>query len=361
MKALLQSEVELWNIAAIAEIAVWERRPELQHLCAVVPERGTLGPGEVDRVLPGLSDAARRNIVRHLSYLRLIDDRGELTLLGRRCAATGQAPAWELGGYYFLVAVHPLFRCHVIDFQRAPADGKDWNFNSTESVPAWFRPDPDRVWTSAFDGTLKFTLQRLPSPHGADPRWRASKLPPAKLVWKIHLESGENTWHIEGELEGPRAFRSQPESVLPQKLTSLFAAWDDRWNPGTRRVAMAYDGTAAAGRDSFIRSFRYPEVKAGELGTFSDVVVDGVPVGPGSAAESRSWAIALGIARIAAADVYCSKDAWATEWDAVVHGTPLDPDAGKVLAPDAVGDLGGKPLPVRTRWLLCAPSDLAME
>jgi hypothetical protein len=124
---------------------------------------------------------------------------------------------------------------------------------------------------------------------------------------------------------------------------------------------MAYDGAAPAGRDSFLRTFSYPQVKAGELGTFRDVVVDGVPVGPSGAAEARSWALALALARIAEADAYCSKDAWATTWDAVVRGTPLDPEAGEPPAPVEVSARAGTPLPARTRWLLCAPSDLAVE
>jgi hypothetical protein len=364
MKALLHSEAELWQITAFAEVAIWERRPELQLLCASVPERGTLGPGEIDTVLPGLSEAARKNIVRHLSYLRLLDERGALTALGRRCAATGEAPAWELGVYHFLVSAHPLLRCHVIDLRRAPADGKDWDFKGLESVPDWFGSDPARVWTSAFDGALKFTLNALPAPRGSDPRCRAEELQPARLVWSVDLESGQNAWHIEGELAGERGqvtFRSQPESVPPQKLVGLFAAWDSRWNQKSGRVAMAYDGGAAGGRDTFVRTFRYPKVKAGEFGTFSDVVVEGVPVGPSGAAEARQWALSLGIARVAAADAYCSRNAWTKEWAEVVHGTPLEPDAGKAPAPDEVTGPGGKPLPPRTRWLLNAPSDLAME
>jgi hypothetical protein len=365
MKALLYSQVELWQIAAFAEVAIWERRPELQRLCASVPDRGTLGPDQIDKVLPGLSEAARKNIVRYLSYLRLLDERGALTALGRRCAATGKAPAWELGVYHFLVAAHPLFRCHVIDIRRAPADGNDWDFKGLEGVPDWFGPDPARVWTSAFDGALKFTLYALPAPRGVDSSARVEKLQAARLVWSVDLDSGQNAWHIEGELvgeRGPVTFRSQPESVPPQKLVGLFAAWENRWNQKSGRLAMAYDGGAADGRETFFRTFRYREVKAGEFGTFSEVVVEGVPVGPSSAAEARQWALSLAIARVEAADAYCSRDAWTKEWAEIVQGTPLEPDAGTAPAPDAVTTVpSGKPLSPRTRWLLNAPSDLAME
>lgn len=364
MKAKLHTEADLWQIAAFAEVAVWERRPELQRLCASVPDRGTLGPDQIDTILPGLSEAGRRNLLRHLSYLRLLDERGALTALGRRCAAMGEAPAWELGGYYFLVSAHPLFRCHVIGFRRAPGDGRDWDFKGLEGVPDWFRPEPSRVWTSAFDGALKFTLNALPAAGGADPRSRGEKLQPARLVWSVDLNSGQNDWHVEGKVAeegGPVSFRSQPESVPAQKLVGLFAAWDNRWNQKSRRVLMAYDDGSAGGRETFVRTFRYPNGRVGEFGTFTDIVVEGVPVGPSGAAEARQWAVSLAVARVAAASAYCSKDAWTKYWAEVVEGTPLDPDAGKAPAPDEATGPGGILPPQRTRWLLTAPSDLSME
>lgn len=361
MKAQLRSEAELWDVAVFAELAVWERRPELQLLCSIAQKRGALGPDDVDRVLPGLSGTARENLARHLTYLRLLDERGALTPLGRRCAETGEAPAWELGGYRFLVAVHSLFRCHLLGFMRVPGDRKDTDFQ-LERVPPWLRPDPDRVWTSAIDSAVRFTLQRLPAPPGAgaDPRCRAEALRPATVVWQIDLESGQNAWHIEGELGSGRTFRSPPESVPAQELTGLLTAWDRRWSPNRRRVSMAYDGHATDGHDSFLRTFEYAGVEAGDRGTFREVVVEDVPVGPASSAEARSWARALAIARVAAADAYCPNDAWAKEWDAVVRGTPLDPGAGTAPAPDEL-DGNEEPFQARTRWLLRAANDLAME
>ena len=364
MKAVLCSEVELLEIAVFAEAAVWERRPELQLICASIPDRARVSPGEIEQALPGLSEAAQKNIIRHLNYLRLVDDRGMLTALGRRCAITGDAPMWELGGFNFLVASHPLFRCHVLHFKRLVADGRDWDFRGLEAVPGWFGADPARVWTSAFDGDLRFTLSALTAPRGFDPRCRVHDLPPAQLVWDVDLDSGENAWHVEGKVVSERrnvSFCSQPESIPAQKLAGMFATWDNRWDRMTGRLAMAYDDGAVDGRETFLRTFRYPKVKAGEFGTFTDVEVEGVPVGPSGPLDAQSWALELLVARVAAADAYCSKESWVKGWGAVVTGSPLEAGAGQTPIPDAVLRSSGKKLPVRTRWLLAAASDLAME
>jgi hypothetical protein len=363
VKTVLQSDVELWKISAFAEVAVWERRPELQRVCTMAPERG-LGPAEIDQALPGLSETARGNIIRYLNYLRLIDDGGALTALGRRCAATGEAPAWELGGYSFLVSAHPLFRCHVIAFRRAPGEDQDRDFQDLDDTPAWFRVDPGRIWTCGFDGDVKFTIHALTAPRGAGPKCRARTLPPARLVWNIDLDSGQNAWHIEGEVPGERErrrFRTRPESVRPESIAGMFAAWEKRWNPASRRVSMAYDGKARDGRETFLRTFRYPQVEAGGFGTFADVMVENVPVGPSGPAEASQWALALAIARVTDADAYCSREGWAREWGAAVSGTPLEPGAGKAPTLETITNATARSLPGRTRWLLAAASDLAVE
>ena len=364
MKTVLRSDVALWKISAFAEMAVWERRPELQRVCALASGRGGLEPAEIDHALPGLSDTARGNIIRYLRYLRLIDEGGALTALGRRCVATGDAPAWELGACSFLVSTHPLFRCHLIAFQRAPAEDRDRDFQSLEGVPAWFGADPGRIWTCGFDSDVTFTIHALPAPRGTGPRCRAVKLSPARLVWHIDLDSGQNTWHIEGEVAGEREarrFRTPPESVSPERLAGMFATWDKRWNPITRRVSMAHDGAARDGHETFLRTFRYPEVEAAGRGTFSGVVVEDVPVEPDGPAEARRCALALAVARVTAADAYCSREAWTKTWDAAVEGTPLEPGAGQALAQDGIPSITANPLSGRTRWLLAAASDLAME
>ena len=151
MKASLKTEVEIQDIAVFAELAVWEKRPDLQLVCNTAQDQGTLNADAIDVVLPGLSPRARENLLRHLRYIGLVDRNGALTALGRRCASSGEAPAWEQGVYRLLMASHPLFDSHVLDFRRAPGDWHDHDFSNFEHLPAGFSAKYNRVFTSVFD------------------------------------------------------------------------------------------------------------------------------------------------------------------------------------------------------------------
>ena len=197
MKATLEAEVEIWNIAVFAELAVWEQRPDLQLLCMLARDRGGLDEGAIDSVLPGLSERARTNLVRHLGYVQLTDRYGSLTALGRHCASSGEAPAWEQGAYHLLVARHPLFDSYILDFKRASGDAYDRDFDLDE-LPRWLSPDRDRVFTSAIGGTRRFSLGAFPAARGHDPACRGWELEPGKLSWEIDLQNGANQWTISG-------------------------------------------------------------------------------------------------------------------------------------------------------------------
>jgi hypothetical protein len=364
MKAALHAKVELWEVSTFAELAVWDRRPELQRVLAAVPERGVLTSREIDQALPGLSTTACRNVLKHLTYLRLTDDRGGLTPLGRRCVVTGDAPTWELGAFAFLVALHPLFERLVLGFRRLDVDARDLDFNSLEPMPGWFEADPARTWASAFAGDPAFTLFSFTSQRGLDPRCRLAELDPARLAWVIDLGTGENGWNLEGEVGGKNdrtTFRTRPESIATEKVRGMFATWDDRWDAKVARLAMPYDGGAAGGRDTFERTLRYPKVIAGEGGTFVDVEVEGVPVGPNSTAEAQRWALDLVLARVEAAGTFCTTEEWRSHWTAAIGGTPLEARASQCPDPDASTRPDGRPLRPRTRWLLSAARDLAVE
>jgi hypothetical protein len=358
MKTTLRAEVELWEVEVFAELAVWELRPELQRLCAAVPEGGSLGPEQVDAALPGLSATGRQNLIRHLKYLHILEEDGTLGRAGNRCVETGEAPAWELGVYRFLVAVHPLFERSVLGFQRVSSDPLDRDFEGLGDLPDWLVPAPRRIWRSVFDANEKFTVHSLPAVRGSAPRCRAHQLPPARLEWHIDLDSNHNEWTLSGEVgdaDGRKPFRSQPRSVTAAQIAGVFATWDSRYSHGTGRVEIAYDGKA--GRETFRRDFRYPRVCVGALGEFEDVLVEDVPVGPSTPAAAQAWALALLLARIGEGDAYVTRAEWAASWDDVVRGTPLNPRAGPAPEPTSLP----RTTPPRVRWLTAAATDLAME
>ena len=189
-----------------------------------------------------------------------------------------------------------------------------------------------------------------------------------KLRWSIDLASRRNEWTIEGHVngmwkKGGGKFRSAPESVEPDGLADLFADWEPRWNPRTARVEMAYDGEIGPdGRESFRRSWKYGPQQARNFGSFDEVEVRDVPVGPKTKDEARIWATAILVARAEAGDRYMAPGDWRSEWVAAIEDTPLAEWAGDD-APDPVGlsEVGGRPLAARTRWLLTAGADLSME
>lgn len=362
MKTTLKAEVEMWKVHAFAELAVWESRPDLARLCSAASTNGELALAVVDRVLPGLSETARKNILQSLRRQRLLDDRHQLTKLGRACAATGNAPAWELGVYKFLVGIHPVVGSHVLGFARAEIDNRDKDFDSLEPLPPWFAPDPERMWQSVVGESERFSVCALQPLRGKEAFCRVEEMESGRLVWDIDLDSGRNTWRIEGSLGDGKAFRSTPASHPEAGLTQLMERWEPRWSRASRRVLIPYDGGARdGGQDDFVRTYTYPNVQVPGVAVFEKVVVEAVPVGPITDAAARDWAAALATARVAAADAHVHAAEWAGIWQQVVRGTPLEAGAGPAPSQTSLLETAKSRLGLRTRWLLCAAFDLATE
>ncbi len=366
MKASLKKEVEIRDIAVFAELAVWEERPDLQSLCVAAQDQGVLNEAAVDTVLPGLSPRAQKNLLRHLGYIQLVDQNGALTALGRRCASSGEAPAWEQGVYRLLVASHPLFDSHVLDFRRAPGDWRDRDFDNHEPLPAGVSAKRDRVFTSVFQ-SKRFNVSKFPAAQGQNPVCRIEGTTKGTLQWDIDLASGDNEWTIEGQVSGDRnrrgKFQSAPESVEPDELVDIFADWEPQhWDVRMGRLAMAYDGKIGqGGRESFLRSRKYKNKQVKSFGSFDEVVVRDVPVGPATKEDARTWATAILIAQAKAEDKYIVPDTYQSDWSNIIDGTPLAKWAGDAPDPVALSEVNGRPLADRMRWLLAAGTDLEME
>lgn len=365
MKASLKTEVEIRDIAVFAELAVWEKRQNLQSLCVAAQDQGALNEDAVDTVLPGLSLRARKNLLRHLGYIQLVDRSGALTALGRRCASSGEAPAWEQGVYRLLVASHPLFDSYVLDFRRIPGDRSDHDFNNLEPLLSEFSKR-DRVFTSVFDKSKRFNVSKFPTAQGQNPVCRIEDTTTGKLQWDIDLVSGDNEWTIEGRVRGDRnrhgKFQSAPESVEPKELVDIFADWESQWDVRMGRLAMAYDGKIGqGGRESFLRSRKYKNKQVKSFGLFDEVVVRDVPVGPAKKGDARTWAIAILVAQTEADNKYLAPDNYQSDWSNIIENTPLEEWAGDAPDPVALSKVNGRPLANRTRWLLAAGTDLEME
>ena len=365
MQASLTAQVDLWDIAVFAELVVWEMRPDLQVLCAGAQTRGCLDEDAIDAILPGIPARGRSNLLRHLRYIHLIDRSASLTHLGRRCASLGEAPAWEQGAYYLLAASHPLFGCHVLDFKRCQGDAFDRDFDNLEPIPNWLRADAKRVFTSALDRSTRFSLGAFPAARGTDSVCRRWEMEPGALRWEIDLETGRNRWTIEGHLGTAaerRSFKSAPESAEPSELVGLFGEWESRWDARQGLVAMEFDGKmAVGGRETFRRNMSFEHVRVGRFGTFDEVVVRDVPVGPATDRDARSWASAIVVAQTEAADAYVAPPTWRAAWSDAIEHTPLSGRAGDVPDVANLRQVAGRPLRARTGWLLSAGQHLRME
>ena len=365
MKASLETEVKIWEIAVFAELAVWEKRQDLQVLCVSTRDQGTLDGDAIDSVLPGLSPRARQNLLRHLGYIQLVDRNGELTALGRHCASSGEAPAWEQGVYRLLVASHPLFESYVLDFKRTPGDRSDWDFDNREPLPSWFSPKRDRIFTSIFQ-TKRFNIAKFPAQRGQNPVCRIEEMTTGKLQWDIDLASGNNKWTIKGQASRDwnrrGEFQSSPESVEPNKLVDILADWEPQWDEQVGRLAIEYDGKVGqGGRESFLRSRSYKNEQVRDFGSFDKVEIRDIPVGPATKDDARTWATAILVAQAEAENIYMAPDTYQSEWSNIIEGTPLAEWAGDAPNPVAVSEVHDRPLAARTRWLLAAGTDLEMR
>lgn len=364
MKASLEAEVEIREIAVFAELAVWEKRPDLQVLCAKARDQGNFDEEAIDAVLPGLSLRARKNLLRHMSYIRLTDRNGTLTAFGHRCASQGEAPAWEQGVYRLLVTSHPLFESYVLDFKRTSGDSRDRDFDNRELLPSWFSPS-DRVFTSVFQ-SKRFNIAKFPAQKDQDPVCRIEDMPMGKLQWDIDLASGNNRWTIKGQVSRDwnrrGEFQSSPESVEPSKLVDIFGDWEPQWNPQVGRLAIVYDGKVGeGGRESFLRSRSYKNEQVRDFGSFDKVEARYIPVGPATKDDARTWATAILVAQAEAENKYMAPETYQSEWSDIIEDTPLAEWAGD--APDLVSlsEVNGQPVTARTRWLLAAGTDLEMR
>ena len=361
MKTVLLAPAELTAVSILAELAVWEKRPELQRLCRSAEKSGKMDEALIAGVLPGLSASACRNLLRTVEYLRLTETGGAISDFGKRCATTGEAPAWELGVFTFLVARHPCFGAWPVAFQRERPESQDRDFASLEEVPAWFSPTPKRVWVSGLKEPARFTISAFPSMQGQSSAVRSRELPPATLVWEIDLSTGKNLLHVEGVVQNVGALRTADMTIPDQEVAALFGQWEPRWNAAAGQLQMPYDGGAGKdGRETFVRSISYKKVRAGARGTFESAKVDGVPVGPSSPQEARDWALALTLARAESADAFVAPTAWNREWEQAITGSPLQVGAGTAPQPLTVLEQSSAISP-RVRWLLATPADLSLE
>lgn len=361
MRAILEIQVDLFEIHVVAEVAFWERHPELQPVCATIAEATGWNLEFLSKKIPGLSPRQWQNLQRHMSYLRLTNERDRLTPFGKRCAESGEAPAWELGAFSFLVARHPALGTRHLGSRRLGSDGFDRAFDNMRDVPDWLQPDLAAIHESAFDPNQRYSIGDFPAPARAIPQCRMRDLAPATLTLDFDPENGENHWTLKGDVNGETLgpLRGQ---IPPGQLAGAIGGWDPRWDPALGRALVSFDGKIRPdGTDAFTRTYAYKGVELGTLGRFDKVEVEGVPIGPRTDADAQEWTGALTLARVQANGCYVTPKEWSDAWAASALGTPLQGRCGPAPEPSSLREAGKRPIAPRVRWLLSAASDIGME
>lgn len=371
MRAVLTSEVSVSRIAVFAEMAWMERRPELGALCRAAREGGNrISAATVQSVLPGLQDAGAANVLGWCRMLGLCDDRGGLTALGEDVAERDEAPVPEQGVYGLWLAEHPVLGRRVLAVERL-ASNRDHRFESIDTLP--IEPDRGKVFRSVVDSKERFQVRDLPTNHGQAACLRGETRATCSFRWTLDFDSGQDQWQLDGAVEVPqgkgkyamRAMKHEPERDGID-LWGLAATWGigplssfGRWQASERRLAVAFQGLGDAEQDSFRKTLPLRHVEVPGKGSYDDVSLEDVPVGPASASDAQHWAMSRFDRHLSKHPGYRSRAAVRELFADLTEETPLERFSPTLPAHDEL--LGGRDAtkdPDRF-WSLAAPVDLA--
>lgn len=336
MKTRLNARFTLKSVYVSAELGVEQRRPDLAMLCRATTD--TLTPALVLQRVPTLDQGGAERIVSVCRQLGLVDDTARLTDAGRRCARDGTALIPESGLYALVVGKHPSVGCQLFGFARVAGH---WNDRRTDDLMLVrdhlddFTPT-DRH-TDLFHEGRQFALRRLHAPAGDTARCRVVEdVGEGHFEWELDLATGQNTQRIAVKTHGawapesredPRRTTGQVTRTLAPVdgafVRGLFASWDPKWSTDDGFVRVRDDGTSPA-EETFRRTRRYTGVPVQGRGTFQNVDVADVPIGPESAAAAEGWARRLHRERLSQTHGYLSLGAVEQLFDETITGTPLE-------------------------------------
>ncbi|MFY0538898.1 hypothetical protein [Nannocystis pusilla] len=311
MRAELSCELAVERFAVFAEMAWLERRPELGLVCrAARANADRITPASVQSVLPGVADAGARNVIDWCAKLGLCDRGGGLTKLGFEVAETDEAPVPEQGVYELWCAEHPLLGRRILAAERL-ASNRDQRFEQVERLP--LEPDRGVVFRSVADPRQRFVLRDLPSNHGQVGGLRFETRAGCRLEWTLDFNAGRDVWRLAGKLEGMRPIEHQSEAA-GLDLWALASHWGagpfaplGRWQALERRLAVGFTGLTDAEQQEFRKTFTLARADVPGKGSYTDVVVKDVPIGPASDADAQRWGMVRLDRQLRASPAYRSR------------------------------------------------------
>ena len=368
MKVDLVAEVPVVRLAAFAELALLERRPELGLLCRSAREAdGRITVALVQRVLPGTSEPAARNITRWCEHLNLCDRRGGLTGVGHSAADSDFAPVPEQGVYDLWIAEHPLLGARILHAHRLVST-RDQRFDDIQPVPVL--PDSGVVFTSLIDPAQQLVLRSFMSNHGEAVclRWSGTTSR-IQLRWRWDMDSASNTWTLDGRLDagkkGGRSVQHGGESAdvdvwgLFSALAHRTLSREGRWDEADRCLGVAFDRLSTEQIESFEKRFELEGADVAGFGHFTSILIEGVPLKPRNAQDAQAWAQARLHRRLERGTAYHSREDVRRLWARLVEGTSLEPFGPSLPSHHQL--LAGADDQPAVYWSLAAPVDLAPE
>jgi hypothetical protein len=365
MRTVLSSPIEVHRVAMFAEMAWLERRPELGLVCrAARQHHNQMSEATVQSVLPGLTDAGARNVLRWCYMLKLCDAQGGLTALGEDVAEHDEAPVPEQGVYGMWLAEHPVFGRRILSVERRSST-RDQRFDEVQ--PLGTEPDRGVVFRSVVDSKQRFMLRDLPANHGQPGCLPGTTRATCRLRWTLDFDSGRDQWQLDGVIEaegGMKPMKHEPESASLD-LWALASIWATgpfasfgRWQAADRRLAVARQSATDAEQDSFLKTLKVKRLEVPGKGTYDDVTLEDVPIGPTTSEEAQQWALGRFSRHLTRHPAYRSRGELRQVFAELTEGTPLERFAPTLPAHDALmgGNYANQP---ELFWAFAAPVDLA--
>lgn len=369
MRASLATELTIQRLAVFAEFAWFERRPELGVLCRAARPNNALSVSTVQSALPGVTEAGARNVLAWCEMLGLCDSQGSLTRLGAEAAEDDEVPVPEQGTYDLWIARHPMLGCRILAAVRMTASREP----SLDAVrPAVDLPPCGEVFRSIAEPRERFVLRKLAKAGGSPGCVVGNTEAWCRLRWDLDFDRGTNRWHLEGELDAPSASRTsalRPVQHAPESdeidLRVVADAWGlgalrdfGRWDAQRQRLAVRFEGLSEDETEKFLKTIHLASIEVPGRGSFGEVVIEDLSIGPSSDVEAQDWASARLRRRLSRDAKYRPRHVLRALFAELTEETPLEPFAPALPShTDLLTDLERADL--ASYWSLAAPVDLS--
>ena len=364
MRCELKKQVDVQCVDVFAEVGVLVPRPELGHLCRTARDSGgTITDELVKQALPGISGAAARNI-RDWCYKVGIcgGSDARLNRQGHEAAETDRVPMPEQGVFGMWLAEHPLLGCRVLHLVRRFPNERDPRYQDLE--PLVLLPPMNRRFTSLVDPELCFVIRDLPS-GGEGPQCLRQGIGTCELRWTLDFSRDIRHWVLTGHLGnarggGPIRHTAEEPDLDMIWLRNLLAeehlSSNGQWNADSGRLAVSFEDVLEDELSSFISTFELGSVEIPDRGSYDDVTLVDVPIGPSKEKDAEAWAHALLEKAMEKASRYLARPDIRRMFTTIVEDTPLEPLDPRLRAHEAVA--GGLVDRRDLWWAVRAPVDL---